>query len=347
MRRSLAAAAAVGALLPLLAGGAAHAQDAPKPKYKLQPLNLHKERLGTDAFADAGRARMRNGDCAGALEAFDAALRTAVDPTINRDRGLCHERLGDLYPAMDDYRAYLVAIPDAPDADSIRQRLGALEQQTMGHTSATSDQPDFTPSPAAGGDGTKPDRLEYNEHDHDEMASSLRHGTGFSLGPFFALHKWFTSTEQNIGDGTTWSESVGLILRWSISASGAIFVEGGYEHFNDTTFAVLQGLTSQVGYEFRIPLDYDFTNQFLIAPGVGYEFLQISPNQAGLSPETGGAIVPRLRLGWRHMLTTSSALDLALDGGVMAVAVGGNFLSVSSQPSAVLAALNVGVQWGL
>jgi hypothetical protein len=93
-------------------------------KYRLQPLNLHKEALGTEAFASAARARMRNGDCAGALDDFDLALQSSTtDPTLNRDRGLCHERLGDPYPAIDDYRAYVTAAPDAADAEGIRQRL--------------------------------------------------------------------------------------------------------------------------------------------------------------------------------------------------------------------------------
>jgi hypothetical protein len=341
MRRKYAAGALVAVALAL-AVGEAQAQTKPPQKYKPQPLILRKERLGTDVFASAGRARMRNGDCAGALDAFDAALRTAVDPTINRDRGLCHEQLGDAYPAMDDYRVYLTAEPDAPDAGSIRQRLAHLEEKTLGHSSASSEGPEPTASAGAAEPAPAPqhDRIETAEHDQEEERSSLRRGTGPSLGPFLALHKWFTSTESSFGDNATWSECIGLAFRWSVGSSGALLVEVGYEHFNETVVSTIQGLTSQVGFEFRIPFDPAYQNQFLIVPGIGYEFLEYAPTQAGASKENGGALVPRLRLGWRHMLTASTAFDLALDGGAKA-ASHGDFTS-----SAVLVAVNAAVHWG-
>lgn len=80
--------------------------------------------------AQIARSRARAGDCAGALVAFDAAIRITIDPALRRDRGLCHEKLAHPYPAIDDYRAYLTARPDAPDSDQIRQRLAQLEEQT-------------------------------------------------------------------------------------------------------------------------------------------------------------------------------------------------------------------------
>ena len=52
-----------------------------------------------DAIAVA-RTRLAKGDYAGALEAFDAALRTSMDVTVHRDRGLCHEQLGHPFPAI-------------------------------------------------------------------------------------------------------------------------------------------------------------------------------------------------------------------------------------------------------
>src|SRR5579863_3474445 len=126
MRKAMPA-VAVAATLAFGDGVAGAQAEAPK-KYSAQPLILEKEQLGTAAMTSAGRTRMRSGDCAGALDAFDAVLRTAVDPTVNRDRGLCHERLGHTYPAIDDYRVYLTRQPDAPDAEGIRQRLVHLER---------------------------------------------------------------------------------------------------------------------------------------------------------------------------------------------------------------------------
>lgn len=77
-----------------------------------------------------GRARAKQGDCKGALDAFDAGLKGSSDPTVRRDRGICHENLGHPYPAMDDYRAYLTALPDAPDSPDIRQRLERLQEDS-------------------------------------------------------------------------------------------------------------------------------------------------------------------------------------------------------------------------
>ncbi len=212
-------------------------------KYRLQPLNLHRDALGAEAFASAARARMRNGDCAGALDDFDLALQSATDPTLNRDRGLCHERLGDPYPAIDDYRVYVTAAPDAADAEGIRQRLQRLEMDVYKHSSESTDAPDQGGASGASsgssggakasvsasvtvGDEPKRDAMEEVEHDHDELQSSVRAGTGFGLAPFFSEQKWFTPN-SNFGDSTTWSESVGLQVRYSVSSAERDVPPGG------------------------------------------------------------------------------------------------------------------------
>ena len=161
--------------------------------YHPQPLNLHKEALGTVAMAAEARARMRNGDCAGALDFFDQALVSSIDPTLYRDRGLCHEKLGDPYPAIDDFRQYLTGAADAADSDDIRQRLARIEMDVYHHSSASTDAP-ATDTPAEAkpedGEGAAPsvaadgeerpkrDEMEDVEHDHDELQSSLRAGRG-------------------------------------------------------------------------------------------------------------------------------------------------------------------------
>ena len=214
----------------------------PSGKNHSQPLNLHKQTLGTEGIAAAARARMRNGDCAGALDGFDLALRASIDVTINRDRGLCQERLGNPYPAIDDYRVYLTEEPDAADAEGIRQRLARLEMEVYSHSSAPTDSPDepsgggassastssssdtttvgATVSAGASSDEPKRDAMEDVEHDHDEMSSSVRAGKGFSLAPFFAVRKWLTQG-SSFGDSTTWAEAVGAQLRYSVSAQSA------------------------------------------------------------------------------------------------------------------------------
>jgi hypothetical protein len=346
-------------------GGTASGQPG---KYHIQPLNLRKETLGSEGFAAAARARMRNGDCVGALDGFDLALQSSVDPTLHRDRGLCQERLGNPYPAIDDYRVYVTADPDAADAEGIRQRLARLEMDVYKHSSESVDGPDDVPSDAtgsaagsdnAGASGrvkaTGPvsdadpnrDAMENVEHDQDDSSSSIRAGKGFGLAPFFSEHKWLTSG-SSFGDSTTWSESVGLQLRYSVSSRSAFFLEAGWELFNSTDVATISGLTSQIGYELRIPLDDRYKDQFLLGAGLGYEHLVYAPSDASQSTESGGAFLPRVRVGWRHMLTASVGLDLSLDGGVTGKALAqGSFLnSATSQPAEMLAA-NLAVVWGL
>jgi hypothetical protein len=111
----------------LLAAGSVEAQAKPPAQSSTQFTLRRGEAAGSDA--QAARARARAGDCAGALPSFDAAIRVTIDATLRRDRGLCHEKLNHPYPAIEDYRAYLLARPEAADGDQIRQRLAALEEQ--------------------------------------------------------------------------------------------------------------------------------------------------------------------------------------------------------------------------
>ena len=74
------------------------------------------------------------------------------------------------------------------------------------------------------------------------------------LRPFWRAHKWF-GAGRSLGDSQTWSECLGLQVRYSFGKAGALFLEASYEHF-DTTDDRHEyrppGLTSQVGV--RVPL---------------------------------------------------------------------------------------------
>src|SRR5450755_3985430 len=78
-----------------------------------------------NSAAGLARSRAAAGDCKSALDAFDAALEASIDPELHRDRGICHEKLGNAFPAMEDYRFYLTARPTAQDADRIHDRFEA------------------------------------------------------------------------------------------------------------------------------------------------------------------------------------------------------------------------------
>jgi hypothetical protein len=195
------------------------------------------------------------------------------------------------------------------------------------------------------------DAMETVEHDHDEVQSSIRAGTGFGLAPFFQEQKWNTPG-SSFGDSTTWSESVGLQLRYSVSRGSAFFLEGGWELFNSTDVATISGLTSQLGYELRVPFDPQYNDQFLLGLGLGFEYLVLTPKDVSQTGTNASVFVPRARLGWRHMLTASVGLDLTLGVGITGKALATNgFLEsatpgASSPPVEIIAA-NLGVVWGL
>ncbi|HEY4015869.1 MAG TPA: tetratricopeptide repeat protein [Polyangiaceae bacterium] len=344
-----------------------------------------REHLDSDPLADAARAKMRSGDCAGALDAFDQALQTSTDPTLLRDRGLCHEQLAQPYPAIDDLRGYLTAAPEAADAEAMRGHLARLEQATLGYSSESTDVPGDVEGgasatakaeeaprkqaeaqeggdPPALGPSEPMEDISPNEtpKDDDPRASALRSGTGWSLAPMFSMHKWGASPASlalapgapgaSFGSRGTWAECVGAAARYSTSARGAVLVEVGYEHFNATTddLAVVSGLSSQIAFEWRFPFDARYDDEVVLAPGLGFEHLAISPSSPQAQGTSSGAFVPRLRVGWRHMVASAAALELSLDGGVA------NFFSYSQFPfssesgsTSYFAGLNVALLWGL
>jgi hypothetical protein len=385
--RTIHAAASLAAALALVSGtagaqkgGGATVHGAAQQGQKPAPLILEKQQLGTAAFAMAARDRMRSGDCAGALDAFDAALEHSIDASLRRDRGLCHEQLGHPYPAIDDYRAYLTADPDAPDAEGIRGRLARLEQDTLGKSSQNDDQPPGATGGSASGDavvgsasvsatvngtagasadaprpsnGPPPDSMDAVQHDDDTMRSPLRMGKGFSFAPYFAEHKWFDSG-SSFGDSYTWAECVGLQLRYSFGRTATVFVEGAYQLFNSTAGSTSQnvgtisGLDSQVGLELRFPLDSAYDNQLIVAPGIGFDHISVSSPLANSSSTSEGAIVPRARFGWRHMVDRSASIDLALDAGMGKFALyDGDFPFGGAGSETALIGLDLGLVWGL
>jgi hypothetical protein len=381
--RKIHAAGSLAAALAL-ASGTAGAQSQPTPSgppanyQKPQPLILEKQQLGTSAFAIVARTRMRNGDCAGALDVFDAAVAHSIDPTLRRDRGICHEQLGHPFAAIDDYRAYLTEEPDAPDAEGIRGRLGRLEQDNTGRSS-NGDDDDVPPATGgasatvtvgtggAGGDAqvsaggsSKPrDAMDYIEHDNDQMKSPLRLGKGFSVAPYFSEHKWFFQN-SNFGDSFTWAEAVGLQFRYSFGHVTTLFIEAAYQRFNSTAGAAgsvqasIQGLTSQIGLELRFPLDADYDNQLFFGPGIGFDHIVESLNLAGAPSTSLGAIVPRARFGYRHLVAASAGIDISLDAGMGKFALysdpatgGSDFPFNGPGSETALVALNIALLWGL
>jgi len=158
----------------------------------------------------------------------------------------------------------------------------------------------------------------------------------------------------NFGDAQTWAECVGLQFRYSLGHVSTLFLEGGYTRFNSTAATsglyTQQGMTSQLGLEFRFPFDGDYDNQLIVAPGLGFEYWVQTLNVVGGQTIDIGVLVPRVRVGWRHMVAASAALDLALYFGFGKPATfsnPSNFPFGGNAPVDELVALNVGLVWGL
>jgi hypothetical protein len=328
-------------LLLCAADAGAQQKAPPGPARSSTQFTLRREPAGA-AEAQAARGRARAGDCAGALTAFDLALRTSTDPTLRRDRGLCHESLGNVFPAIDDYRVYLTARPDAPDSDQIRQRLAALEGQTQPSESSSSrssvrerDRDDGGRSSgsasakleigsggasanAESGASTSDEPQKRPRRDYDVMAdqeekaetanaSPLRYGKGFVLGPFVHLPRfWF-------GDGAArdLAYGVGGAFRYSTGAMLSIITELGYGGVGTSgETSSRAGPLLMAGVELRLPISRFASDHILLRGGLGYERHVISGTQAAIDNLLG-----RFGVGIRHVFGPSLGLELLFDGG--------------------------------
>jgi len=327
-------------LAAALAAPPALAQGKPAPpsgpSRSSAQFTLRREEAG-GGDANVARQRARAGDCAGALPAFDAAVRVTIEPTLRRDRGLCHEQLGHPFPAIADYREYLTARPDAPDADQVRDRLARLEEQVgiggpssqqvrdrdndsgyaasasfsagSGGASASSS------SSSRRGSATLGPRAGEQERSYDYYAareraaeaaeeSPLRHGTGWVLGPFLYMPRYVSGAGQaDLFFGT------GLTVRYSFTSRWTFVSELGYAGVLERG-ASAGGILTFAGFEGRVPLDGFASNQLYLGFGAGYERLSSGESDVALN-----FILGRGRFGYRHVFGPSVAIELGVDGG--------------------------------
>jgi len=312
--------------------------------------------------AALGRSRAAAGDCKAALDAFDAALESSVDPELHRDRGICHEKLGNAFPAIDDYRFYLTARPNANDSDRIRDRLDALmadNGQTPADKSAVksgSDGSDGSAKPAKKHDPDDPntptaddvhsdasasvslgnadtdngksiDAIDADEKLNAEADSSaLRKGKGFILGPYFDVRKWGKSSFG-------WGEAVGASARYSFGAPSTLIAELGYSSVNSSgSDSSLGGLMLFGGYEARVGIDPRYKNAMFFGGGLGYERLTL--NGTG---QVFSIFMPRVRGGFRHVFGPSIGLEIGLDAGYAFITLLDNNSANSTADSLVVA----------
>jgi hypothetical protein len=344
----LRAAGGVSVIALTLMGGASDADAAPPEKGRAEAQGA----IARPANAgDAARARARQGDCAGALDAYDQAIRTTIDPDLRRDRGLCHEQLGHPFPAIDDYRYYLTARPHAPDAEAIRTRLTRLEEQAGVVAPGAADKGDKGESAEASASmsvsfngsttsatvpGRNLDTIESDEKlDIQADESPLRRGKGFEIGLAIAGMRY---TKADLG----WSELVGMDLRYSVSRVSTLLLEFGYAHVNSTgTPSALGGALIAAGYEARIALNPRVTDALLVGATLGYEHLS--------QPSTGSvfaAFFPQGRFGYRRVVGPTLGLEAALDAGIAILHLTGAPAGASANTTSPIFGLHVGVVLG-
>jgi hypothetical protein len=291
--------------------------------------------------AAAGRALMAKGDCEKAIESFDVALRTSIDPTVQRDRGICHEKLGQPFPAIEDYRGYLFRMPESPDSDAIRERLVALEQGTTNSDSKTEgllapdwqNQAGIMDSPGLRGTATgsvkvapptkaarpkdQVDQIEEQERlDSDAAQSPLRRGSGFVIGPYFQYRTWGLSS-LNLGTGY----GVGASVRQSFGSISTLALDLGFasyatnENQNSSSFLGTLALGEQrsgfdmtLAYEARIRFDSRCSNALTLSVGGELTDLVYSTTKYSFF-----SLLARGRVGYRHVFGPSLGVEVAFD----------------------------------
>jgi hypothetical protein len=302
------------ALGVLLVHGDAWAQQPPPAKPPSQSstqFTLRRDEAG-GVEAQAARGRAKAGDCAGALPSFDTAIKATVEPTLRRDRGLCHEKLGNTYPAIEDFRAYLAARPEAPDAELIRERLTALEAKAgVGGPSSQSKQArpaSKDKSSAPPDSGTGYDEAASQEKLADAAESSpLRNGTGVVLGPFVHIPRYYLGDKANdeLGYG------VGAAFRYSTGATLSLISEVGYTGIGTSGASSSQaGPLLLGGAEIRLALSQYASDHILLRGGIGYERFVVSGTRA-----VNNNLLARFGLGYRHVFGPSIGIEALVDGG--------------------------------
>jgi tetratricopeptide (TPR) repeat protein len=108
--------------LSLIAPRAALARP---PKPSAQQLAQAKAAFGEGTVAyDAGHYE-------DALHAFERAHELSRNPILFFNMAACTEKLGQLRVAVTYLRTYLSEVPQADDADKVRERIGGLEARAQ------------------------------------------------------------------------------------------------------------------------------------------------------------------------------------------------------------------------
>jgi hypothetical protein len=325
--------------------GTAHAQSAPPTPgadNNGKPLNLQRNRTG-DAAAETARARARAGDCAGALPEFDEALKSSHDVELIRDRGICHDKLGNRYPALEDLRAYVAARPEAADAEAIRQRVAALEGavdnkrelKNTARADSAGAETDVDVYAANRGEGAaqlhnepigakageqEKDYGYYKEQErlNDEAKdSALRYGHGVILGVQVGIPKYYFGK----GGVSDWAYRVNGRLGYAFNTYFAAYAELGLVGIGKSgDLTSFEGPMLGLGAEVKIPLTARATDQLFLRLAFEYEHYILNKTRA-----VSNSVPAQFSFGYRRILGKAVGLEIMADGGpVMTITEGGD-----------------------
>jgi hypothetical protein len=276
---------------------------------------------------EMGRTKSREGDCVSALDYFDRAISVHPRPDLVRDRGLCHDKLNHPYPAIRDYRAYLAERPDAPDADQIRARLGALQgsvgvskEDNKGDSAAVAD----TPAQRA----ALETMIDEERLSDDAATSPLRRASGFSLGFYGGMRTYLGNsgnssvsssgviTPKNngffdTGHSEDLNYEIGITGRYAVGAYFDLLVQGGLVSSGKVGATSAQsGPGFLLAGQLRIPFGKYGSDQLLVAFGPGYE------RYSNKVTATASVINVVGRLGYRHVFGHNLGVELVGYGGL-------------------------------
>jgi hypothetical protein len=277
------------------------------------------------------------GDCKGALADFDEALKTSQDPELRRERGLCHDKLGNKFPALDDLRAYLAAKPDAADAEQVRARVRTLETEldndkpirnvakTSGANEADAEvfaanrgEQDSKKAEVIGPKQGEPEK-DYGYYKKQEQladqakASALRYGTGLVVGAFVGIPRYFivdgkaSDLSFLVGGRAGYSTGKYITLYGEVGYAGLTSSEGEARDRNrNSNTGGMVGL----GAEARLGVTANASDQILLRIGADYEHLVNEGNR-----RITHLIPGRAAVGYRHVFGPSVGLEILVDGG--------------------------------
>lgn len=245
----------------------------------------------TPGEADARTARelAQMGRCSEALAAFDRAIaQRQKDPTLRRDRGLCHDRLGNPQPAIEDYRAYLSMAPSAPDATMVRDRLAHLEA-----THKPEPEPVPVPEPEVDTAQAKPAE-EAPEVLRDSEPAPKKHvpDKGWLIGLFLGARGW---PKEGFPGATT---AFGLEAGYAYNPSGEVDVRATLVRTREVDASGF-GFSAQHAWRIRLASK---RGEFLVPVGLGIESQRDDLRRtvnfyfARVSPAFRWAVMPKLVL---------------------------------------------------